>query len=207
MKIIPFFLKHYLEFGMKKFVFWVLAVFLTLFSVQSLACVGKTLVIGALDTPNDRLLAQMMAVIINERTGTTVNVEYFDDHGKLFAAVKEKHVNIFTENTGRALELINKKAEGNAEVDYLTVKQEFKSQFHLVLLLPFGKAESADNAFEDVPVIDDGVLVDYPALPRVLNKLKGIAGDKGYGKLLAAVESGDKPTQVARDFLKKKRFI
>ena len=194
---------------MKKIVFLILTVFLVLFSVNSFACVGKTLIIGAVNSPNDRLLAQMMAVIITERTGTTVNVEYFDDHTQLFEAVKKREINIFTENTGRALQLIEKDAGSDGDLNYSTVKEEFKSQYHLVLLKPFGaqQADAGDKSFVDVPVIASGILIDYPALPRVLNKLKGISQDKNYVKLLAAVESGDKPNQVARDFLKKKRFI
>jgi len=194
---------------MKKIVFLILTVFIVLFSVNSFACVGKTLIIGAVNSPNDRLLAQMMAVIITERTGTTVNVEYFDDHKLLFEAVKKREINIFTENTGRALQLLEKEADSDKDLIYKVVKDEFKSQFHLVLLKPFGTVQSdtGEGSFVDVPVIASGVLIDYPALPRVLNKLKGIAQDKNYVKLLAAVESGDKPNQVARDFLKKKRFI
>ena len=194
---------------MKKFVFLVLTVFLVLSSVNAFACVGKTLIIGAVNSANDRLLTQMMAVIITERTGTTVNVVYFEDHKQLFEAVQKREVNIFTENTGRALQFIEKEAASDGDLNYLTVKEEFESQFHLVLLKPFGalQPDAGDKRFVDVPVIASGILIDYPALPRVLNKLKGIAQDKSYVKLLAAVESGDKPNQVARDFLKKKRYI
>lgn len=193
---------------MKKNLFLVLTVFLVLFSANVFACVGRTLVIGAVNSANDRLLAQMMAVIISERTGTTVNVEYFADHQQLFDAVKKREINIFTENTGRALQLLEKEAGSDEDLIYTVVKDEFKSQFSLVLLKPFGKLHDAgDQPFIDVPIIAAGILIDYPALPRVINKLAGIAQDKSYPKLLAAVESGDKPNQVARDFLKKKRYI
>lgn len=194
---------------MKKNIMLLVAAFFVLFGANAFACVGKTLVIGAVDSANDRLLAQMMAVIINERTGTTVNVKYFEDHKQLFDAVKKREINIFTENTGRALKLLEKEAGTDENLIYSVVKDEFDSQFHLVMLKPFGKVESnaGDQPFIDVPTIAAGILIDYPALPRVLNKLAGIAQDKGYAKLLAAVESGDKPSQVARDFLKKKRYI
>lgn len=194
---------------MKKWIIPALAAFLMLFSAQSFACVGKTLIIGATSTPNDKLLAQMMAVIINERTGTTVNVNYFDSHEQLFEAVKKREVNIFIENTDRALQLIGKDATGDAEGVYATVKKEFKSQYHLVMLKPFGKLSDGDekNTSINVPVIAEGILIEYPALPRVINKLAKITGGKNYAKLVAAVESGDKPNQVAKDFLKKKRVI
>lgn len=194
---------------MKKIILLVLAAFFMLFGANSFACVGKTLIIGSLTTPNEKLLAQMMAVIINERTGTTVNVEYYDSQKELYEAVKKKEVNILSENTGRATQLLGVDVSGDADSIYSAVKKEYKDQLQLVMLKPFGMspANSGNEAYMDVPVIDSSILIDYPALPRVLNKLAGIIQKKNYSKLLASVESGDKPNQVARDFLKKKRFI
>ncbi len=194
---------------MKKVIAPVLALFVILFSTHAFACVGKTLIIGAVSSPNDQLLAQMTAVIINERTGTTVNVEYFDDHQQLFEAVKKRDINIFIENTGRALQVLGKEASGDAEATYSSVKEQFKNEYHLVMLKPFGKLSSTEekSPYLDVPVIASGILIDYPALPRVINKLAKVTGGKNYAKLVAAVESGDKPNQVAKDYLKKKRVI
>ena len=194
---------------MKRVIQLVLIMFLMLFGTNSFACVGKTLIIGSLTTPNDKLLAQMMAVIINERTGTTVNVEYFASQKELYDAVKDKKVNILSENTGRALGILGMEPAGDADSIYATVKKEYKDQLQLVMLKPFGRSpdSTGGNLYMDVPIVDAGILIDYPALPRVLNKLAGITQKKNYSKLLASVEAGDKPTQVARDFLKKKRFI
>ena len=170
---------------MKKLLFPVLGLVLMVFATQSFACVGKTLIIGATSTPNDTLLAQMMAVIINERTGTTVNVNYYDDYEKLFEAVKKREVNIYVENTERALQLLGKSASGTAENVYTSVKDEFKSQYHLVMLKPFGgKLSAQEQSFVDVPVIAEGILIEYPALPRVINKLAKVTGGKNYEKLL-----------------------
>jgi len=197
------------EIVMKKAGVFIVAAFLVCLSATSFACVGKTLIIGTLKTPIESLEAQLMAVIINERTGTTVNVEYFDTEEQLLAAVKKREVNIYTDNTGRALQQLGMTLDGDAETIYTEVKEAFRKQFHLVMLNPFGKTsdDDANNAYIDVPVVAEGILIDFPALPRVINKLASIAEDKNYPKLIASVESGDKPNQVARDFLKKKRFI
>lgn len=192
---------------MKKQLSLLLTAFLLLISANAFACVGKTLVIGALTTPNEQLLAQLMAVIINERTGTTVNVQYFDDPQKLYAAVEKKEVNIIAENTGRALQRLGRETSGDAEAIYAAVKEGYRKEYQLVLLKPFGKTATADQPFMDVAAIAEGILIEYPALPRVIEKLAGIAQEKNFPQLLSAVESGDKPNQVARDFLKKKRFI
>ncbi|GAB4343628.1 MAG: lipoprotein [Desulfobulbaceae bacterium] len=184
------------------------AAFFLLSAAAGFACVGKTLTIGALPTPNDQLLAQMMAVIINERTGTTVNVVNYENEEKLYEAVKKREVNIFTENTGRALRQLGMTAEGGTDEVYTAVKEKYREQLHLVLLKPFGSSGTGDNSmYQDVPVIAEGILIEYPALPRVLNKLAKVVQERNYPKLVAAVESGDKPNQVARDFLKRKRII
>lgn len=194
---------------MKKIILLTLAILFLLANANSFACVGKTLIIGSLTTPNDKLLAHMMAVIINERTGTTVNVEYFDSHDELYDAIKKKEVNIFSENTGRAMQLLGMELNGDADRIYLAVKKEYKDQLQLVMLKPFGASavNAGDKPFMDVPIVESAILIAYPALPRVLNKLVGITQEKDYPKLLASVESENKPNQVARDYLKKKRFI
>jgi osmoprotectant transport system substrate-binding protein len=178
-------------------------------AANAFACVGKTLIIGTLNTPNETLLAQMMAVIITERTGTTVNVEFFDNQEQLQEAVKKRDVNIYTENTGRALKQLGMKEEGDAQAVYETVKDAYRNQLHLVMLQPFGELQGSgdDKSSFYVPVVAEGILVDYPALPRVINKLAAVTEDKKFIKVLAGVESGDKPKQVARDFLNKNRFI
>ena len=193
---------------MKKQVVLVVMAVVMLLAGNGFACVGKTLVIGALSTPNEQLLAQMMAVMITERTGTTVNVQYFEDQQKLYAALEKKEVNIIAENTGRAMQRLGKEASGDANAVYASVKEAYKSQYQLVLLKPFGASEPAgEKGYVDVAVISETVLIDFPALPRVIEKLANIAQDNGFPPLVGAVAAGDKPNQVARDFLKKKRFI
>ncbi|HSH69816.1 MAG TPA: hypothetical protein VK997_07850, partial [Deferrisomatales bacterium] len=51
----------------------------SLATVPAAACVGKTLIIGAVETPEGRLVAQVIAILINERTGTTVKIQNFAD--------------------------------------------------------------------------------------------------------------------------------
>ncbi len=194
---------------MKKTILLICTMFLVLANANAFACVGRTLVIGSLNTPNDKLLTQLMAVIIIERTGTSVEVEYFDSQVALYEAIKKKEVNVLSENTGRALQLLGMEPVGDGESIYLAVKQAYREQLGLVMLEPFGSptGRAGDTPFMDVPIVGDGVLTNFPVLPRVLKKLAGITQKKNYPKLLASVESGNKPNQVAKDFLKMKRLI
>jgi osmoprotectant transport system substrate-binding protein len=178
-------------------------------SAPAFACVGKTLNIGSLDGADEKLLSHMLAVMINERTGTTVTVEYYNNQQDLYAAVKQGEVSIFTENTGRALQLLGKPVAGDEEAVYTTAKEELRNRFDLVSLSRFGRATAAPGHVSHVymPVVAAGVLLEYPALPRVINKLAGISEDRDYPGLIRAMEAGGKPNRIARDFLKKRRFI
>jgi osmoprotectant transport system substrate-binding protein len=177
-------------------------------SAPVLACVGKILTIGSLDGAEDKLFSHMLAVMINERTGTTVNVELFATHRDLYDAVEKGRVTIFAENPTRALRFLGKSPIGNEDAAHATVKEELKNRFNLVSLGTFGKPTSCGHeSCIYIPVVAAGILSDYPALPRVINKLTGIAEDRDFPGLLSAMETGGKPNRLSRDFLKKKRYI
>ncbi|MBU0730545.1 MAG: hypothetical protein KKE17_00535 [Proteobacteria bacterium] len=173
------------------------------------ACVGRILTIGTMNANQEKLLAEMMAVIINERTGTTVTISYFNNKEELYAAVKKGEVSILIENTDRAMEVLSKKVTGSNSEIYKSVKEDYRKNLDLVMLDPLGITPSStkDGDLFYVPIITTEVLTDYPALPRVINKLSGVSEDKTFGKMLSAIDSGKKPRGVAKDYLKKKKLI
>ena len=63
---------------MKKTAFILLVIVLMSVTFQSDACVGRILNIGIVKSLNENLLAELVSTLINERTGTTVNVKVFD---------------------------------------------------------------------------------------------------------------------------------
>ena len=104
---------------MLKKVFPALAVMLLalLLSAPGFACVGRTLYVGALDTTEDKVLAQMLVLLINERTGTTVKIRFFDTEEALYRALREddeeKRADIIVENSRDALALLKKPDPGD----------------------------------------------------------------------------------------------
>jgi len=194
---------------MKKSALILLFLIITICSIKAFACVGRTITISSLKSHNEQILAQMLSVIINERTGTTVRVEYFDTQQELYDALKTGKVSILIENTDRALQMLQKTKDKNDRNNYLEVKKTYKQKFDFVLLDAFGQAptDSENKQYFYFPVVTSEILIDYPALPRVVNKLAGILEDKSYGALIGFVESGDKPKSAAKDFLKKKKLI
>ena len=192
---------------MKRLTILILAVFILLSSVQSYACVGRILSIGIVDTINEKLLAELISVLINERTGTTVNVKIFESSEEIYLAVKKEEIGIVIENTDNALGMLNISKSGSTEGDYKVSKKEFRERKNLVMLKPFGSMPDDRNQKYYSAVISEDVLINFPALPRVINKLKNILNDKRIGKVIKSARSGKKTRRVARDFLKKKKLI
>jgi glycine betaine/choline ABC-type transport system substrate-binding protein len=163
------------------------------------ACVGKTIHLGK-SSANERLMAEMASLMISERTGSSVKIEVYKDSRALYEAVKQGKVNIIMENTDRALDVLGKtKSAGSAGVD--SIKSEYRKSFNLTWLNSFGAAP------QYAPVLTADTLSNYPALPKLLNKLAGVLSNDTYSKLLKTVESDDKTKKIAKDFLKGKKLI
>ena len=189
-------------------IFWALLLTLAALYVSYVAplnaCVGKTLHIGVLETPNELLLAELTSQLITARTGTTVKIETFRGQKELYASVKQGQVGMVIESTDRALEMIGKPKEtGRAALE--TAKAEYRRSLNMVWLEPFGAGQgSAAQLY--APVISNEILGSLPALPKLLKKLSGITADAGYSKMLKT-KSDDRSKKIAREFLKSRKLI
>ncbi len=192
---------------------WLLALlFLTLTALPAQSCVGRILYIGTLDTVDDRLMAEMLVLLINERTGTTVKVRRFDTTDQLYQALaaekEEERVDIIVEDTGDAGAILGRQSSGDPEQDYLEVKKRYDEERDIIWLNPFGfTTTSAKKGVISAPLVRRDVLTNFPLLPRVLNKLAGAIDDATYAELLDSVRRGEKPRNVAKDFLRQRKFI
>ena len=184
-----------------------------LWSANSFSCVGRILYVGSLDTTEDKVLAQMLVLLINERTGTTVKIRYFDNEEALYSALKEndeeKRADIIIENTDDALALLKKPRPGDLDQTYKQVKELYESELGLIWLNPFGfkHAKGDEKQTISAPLVRRDVLTNYPLLPRVLKKLAGAINDETFLTLTAKVRDGEKPQNISKDFLRAKKLI
>jgi glycine betaine/choline ABC-type transport system substrate-binding protein len=192
---------------MRKFALLIFAAFFILQGIQSHACVGRILNIGIVDTLNEKLLSELVSVLINERTGTTVNVKIFNSREEIYNAVKRGEIGIVVENTDEALKLMGLSKSGDMNTDYDVSKREFRQRRNLIWLKPFGSIPDNKTLKHYSAVISEDVLINFPALPRVINKLKGVTLDRGFDKVIKSVRSGKKTRRAAKDYLKKKKLI
>ncbi len=194
---------------MKKAFLLLIVVFLGMIAPPAEACVGKLLHIGVMDSPESVVLAEMIATIVNERTGTTVSVRLYKNEQDLYEAIKAKQVDILIENTTRAMQVLNRPAEGDARKAYEVVKATYEKELGLVWLKPFGFTNAAGVGAPSytATLLRVEVVTNFPALPRVIDKLGSALNDETHARLVKSVESGEKPKKVARDFLKSKKLI
>ena len=186
---------------MKKIIFILFIMASLLFNQTAKACVGKTCYIGVTNVQSELLFAEMISVLVNERTGTTVKIVSYKDAREMYNAVKRGEVGIFIESPDRALKMLERPAEGNARTAYETVRKEYRKGLNLVWLEPFGVRQYY------APVVSAETIANLPALPKLLNKLSGIVNDDTWAKLLRAVKGDEKPKKVAKDFLKARKLI
>lgn len=190
---------------MKKTFWALLLIIVTLYITPLHACVGKTLHIGILDTPNEQILAELTSQLITARTGTTVKIETFRTEKELYSAVKQGQLGMIIESTDHAFAMIGKPNEtGNAAFD--AAKAEYRKSLNLIWLKPYGAVQGGSSSQLLAPVISNDVLSSLPALPKLLTKLSGITGDSGYSRIMKA-RGDEKPKKLAKDLLKAKKLI
>ena len=186
-----------------------LALLALLFSPAAEACVGKVLNIGVVNSPEGQVLSEVLSTLITERTGTTVTIKFFRNEQDLYEAVRKEEVDISVENTSRALRVLNKPAEADAKKAYEVVKATYEKDKGMVWLKPFGflNGNGRGTSSYTATILRSAVLTNFPALPRVINKLGSSINDESYARLIRSVQSGEKPKKVAKDFLKSKKLI
>ena len=185
-----------------------LLMLITVLAPRAYACVGKTLTIGATSSLEEQVLAELIAAMINERTGTSVQVRSFASSRELAEAVKTEQVDISLGNTTRALVTLNKRPETDPDKALAMVRAIYEREHGLVWLKPFVFRNGGSEGLSyTATILREEVLKNYPALPRIIGKLSAAVNDKAYSGLIRSVEAGERPKKVAKDFLKSKKLI
>ncbi len=164
---------------------------------HSSACVGRTLHLGISNAATERLLAEIVSLLVTERTGSTVQIDVYKDSTELYNAVKQGNVNVIFENTPHAAEVVGKAKD----ITHDQIKNDYRTKFNLTWLELFG------GPIKYAPVLTAETVATYPVLPKLLNKLTKVLENDTYAKLLKTVESPDKTKKVAKEFLKSKKLI
>jgi osmoprotectant transport system substrate-binding protein len=194
-----------------RFFLLMVALLLAVAPAPAMACVGKTLVVGSAGTPQQEILANILATLISERTGTSVKVVRFDSLAAAHQALTKADLDLFVNYTGVGqVQVLKKGAIADPAALYRSVKEAYAQDLNLVWLDPLGfdepRVAPAGTVAQAAPVARKDTLKKFPALARLINKLGG-AITPATMKSLESQTAGKSPQEVARGFLKAGRFI
>ena len=175
------------------------------------ACVGKTLLVGSLESPQQQILAQMLSILISERTGTSIKIVPMEGHAEAHEAMLRADLDMYVEYTGIGQVTILKDPPiDDSDLLYRAVKERYNQELNLIWLKPFGfenaRVAPAGTVADAAPVVRKDTLKKFPALARLINKLGGAVDNSAMEKLEKESASGNYK-EVARKFLKENRFI
>jgi glycine betaine/choline ABC-type transport system substrate-binding protein len=157
----------------------------------------------------------MLSVLINERTGTTVEIVQPGDVDRCHETVLNGKANIYISYIGMG----SASTRGSGEVDdaqkvYTLVSQSYKEKFGMIWLKPFGfqgpltlkTDDNNDGVSLAAPVTTKDVLKKFPVLDRLINKLGGRIDNNTIEELRKKAEGQDVET-VVKEFLKAEGLI
>ncbi|PLY01688.1 MAG: hypothetical protein C0624_09930 [Desulfuromonas sp.] len=171
------------------------------------ACVGKTVVIGSKGSVQQDVLAQVLAVLITERTGTTVKVVRFDSTAAAHQALLSAEIDMYVEYTGIAQRETLKETPGpDVAASYGAVKDAYNRDLNLIWLEPLGFSLDGELPAQAAPVVRKDTLKKFPALARLINKLGGKIDAAAIADMEEQAVKQSLP-EVARSFLKSQRLI
>ena len=191
---------------MKRYLITIL--FILLWVPGSIACTNFPINVGVMDTPQGRVLAESLAILINERSGVTVGTHYFKTAAEMDKAVADKRLEMIIEDTSSALTKLGIDVSADPEKNLERVKEEYKAK-EMFWLKPFAFSSKDGNGMTTltVPVITRKCLAQFPALPRLIGKLSKAVDDKAIRQLVKGVKGGKKPKNMGKDFLVEQNLI
>lgn len=182
------------------------------------ACVGRTIVVGYYDSPEQVMVANILSVFIDERTGTTVRMTRFGSRDEAFEAMRRDRISLFADYSGIILSRFGGEDPGpDPEKNFSRVKELLNKKHNILWLEPFGydrhfpSGGPGAGAKEAAPgaaglMLCKDSLSRFPALPRLLAKLRGTLDNGTMEELLREADRSD-PKAAARKFLKSRKLI
>ena len=184
-------------------------------------CVGRTLFVGYHEAPDQVMVANILAVFIDERTGTTVKLTRFNTRDEAFEAIRSDKVSIYADYSGVVLaRFAGEASPPDHDAAFSKVKEVLSRKYNVVWLEPFGydryfsdparpRDAAAKAPKEPGPagvMLCKDALSKFPALPKLLGKLRGVLDNETMAGLLREAEKSDAKA-VARRFLKSRKLI
>lgn len=183
----------------------------TVLAVPAMACTGKTVTIARTGDLQQEILAQMLVILIDERTGTTVEEKVYPTAEEAHAAVAGHDADLGIEYTGVIrVKTLNKGVIADAATLYTAIKEEYDQELNLLTLPPLGFNNAAlaptGSVAQGVIILRKDTWTKFPALDKLITKLSGKIDDAAMQELEERAGKEELRT-VVRDFLRANRLL
>jgi osmoprotectant transport system substrate-binding protein len=179
------------------------------------SCVGRLLIVAISNSTDQVIMGQMLSILINERTGTTVEIIQPGELEMCHEAVLKGKADIYINYIGMARTSTGEPSKvDDPQQVYTMVRQWYMEEFGMVWLKPFGfqgpltldAKGKKGRATLAAPVAAKDTLRRFPVLDRVINKLGGKIDNNTMDELRRKTEKQD-VKEAVREFLKAQRLI
>jgi len=199
--------------GKQLFILSASIVLLHFFAAPGISCVGRTLTIAHDKSVDQQVMSRILAVFIQERTGTTINLVEAADVNASRKMVEQEKADIYMSYLATGLTDTGGEKGENSQESYSLVKQHYLQQLNMVWLKPFGykgpittTSGAGNNQSMASAVATRKTLERFPILERVINKLDGLIDEKTLTELKE--KAGKKDIKgVVKKYLKSRNMI
>jgi len=152
-------------------------IYLSISSVSSLACIGKKGVeLGYVGTLEEKVISEILAVYISERTGYEVKLREFSSYKSLMTAIREGKTALVVGCLSYGLNgfVTPENIEMSERIVYQNLRIKFIKADKLILLPPLKEYVNSNIVLgQNNPaiIIKEKVSVKYPVLCRLLRNL------------------------------------
>lgn len=181
------------------------------------SCVGMTVVIGYWDTPEQAAAARILSTLIVERTGTATELQPKDDYEEVYGALVRDDIGIALLPRGfglRTLEGDGVALPAGAPDDvWEFARTRFSLDKRLVWLgafafdAPSATGDAGGAASPVAPVMRKDVIDKFPAMPRLVEKLKGRIRPEDLGPMTGGKLDNRRMRKAALAYLEGERLI
>jgi len=201
--------------GKKYFIIISGLILLHLLATPLLACKDRLLVVAVGDSIDQVIMGKMLSILINERTGTKVEILQPGDIQASHEAVLQGKANIYIAYVGMAeAGTEGSNAQNEPQKAYILARRSYMEKFGMVWLKPFGfqgpLPQAAPSGEVDrtmaAPVTTKDIIKKFPILDRLINKLAGQVDNKTLEDLRKKSENQDVEITV-REFLTSTNLI
>jgi len=181
--------------------------------------VGRTILIGHLDGADQVLVATLLSVFVDERTGTTAKLVRFASRDEALEALRQDRVSLYVDHAGALLARLEGAGSGARDPAAALgrLKEMLNARCNAVWIASLGYDRRPAGAAQAARAGEAGegpagvllcrdALSRFPALPRLVAKLSGVLDNGTLAALLREAERSD-PRAAARRFLKSRRLV